>query len=56
MIHNKYSNMGGIGYGQGGRMVDLNDGMDMDRLDDIDVMDEYGEMDYYDEDIDGSDS
>jgi hypothetical protein len=36
-------------------MVDLNDGMDMDRMDDL--MDEYGEMeDYYDEDIDGSDS
>ena len=37
------------------RMVNLNDGMDMDRLD-IDDMDEYGDMDYYDEDIDGSDS
>jgi len=39
-----------------GQMVDLNDGMDMDRMDDIEGMDEYGEMDYYDEDIDGSDS
>jgi len=54
---NKYSNMGAAaGYGPMAQMVDLNAGMDMDRMDDLDGMDYDQEIDDYDEDIDGSDS